>query len=527
MITWHKPVSQIHDGSFSSFQLKLSPDTYVPQVYYDLSIANVATGQCDCRLSIGEDPAMQRWREVPPLLSDQVYRVDGRIRWQVVEDLQQYVVIYIPSYSGIAVLNTSAFHILNAFKMPMTPRAVSMKSGWPRESLVVIETLYRLGFLVGSEGALSYRPLESREQLTVWLHVTNACSLRCTYCYIAKSNEHMGLKVGYNAIDAVILAARRERYRALQIKYAGGEPTLVADEVIALHEYAARQASQYGIEVEGVVLSNGVGLSPLKVQRLRTANLKLMISIDGLSISHDRQRPTIRGTASSHYVLRGIKIAIDGGLKPDISITVTRDSASSLLELIAWILKYDLIFGINYYHTHGDHVARESYTLSVQSMIDTMRRVIELIKHNVPHRSLLGSLVDRSDLRYPHQRACAVGEDYIVIDHLGRIAGCQMKITDAVGQIGTDDPLEIIRASDIGVHNISVDDKEGCQSCEWRYWCSGGCPLETWRASGRTDVKSPYCAIYQALYPEVIQLEALRLIQYQVSGDSVFRCSRH
>lgn len=48
----------------------------------------------------------------------------------------------------------------------------------------------------------------------------------------------------------------------------------------------------------------------------------------------------------------------------------------------------------------------------------------------------------------------------------------------------------------------------------WRYWCAGGCPVATFAATGRYDVKSPNCGIYKAIYPEALKLEGLRLLKY-------------
>ena len=77
-----------------------------------------------------------------------------------------------------------------------------------------------------------------------------------------------------------------------------------------------------------------------------------------------------------------------------------------------------------------------------------------------------------------------------------------------------DDPLTLLHADEAGIQNISVDEKEGCQDCRWKYWCTGGCPLATYRATGHYDVKSPYCNIYKTLYPEAVRLEGLRLLKY-------------
>ena len=38
--------------------------------------------------------------------------------------------------------------------------------------------------------------------------------------------------------------------------------------------------------------------------------------------------------------------------------------------------------------------------------------------------------------------------------------------------------------------------------------------VQTYRATGRYDVKSPNCNIYQALYPQAMRLEGLRLLKY-------------
>ena len=66
------------------------------------------------------------------------------------------------------------------------------------------------------------------------------------------------------------------------------------------------------------------------------------------------------------------------------------------------------------------------------------------------------------------------------------------------------------------MQNLAVEEKEGCRTCEWRYWCAGGCPLVTYKVTGRNDVKSPNCNIYKALFPAALRLEALRLLKYAI-----------
>src|SRR5436853_7773759 len=91
-----------------------------------------------------------------------------------------------------------------------------------------------------------------------------------------------------------------------------------------------------------------------------------------------------------------------------------------------------------------------------------------------------------------------------------------MDTKSTITTIHTDDPLQIIRKDRRGVQGLAVEEKEGCRTCEWRHWCTGGCPVVTYRSTGRYDVKSPNCHIYKTLFPEVLRLEALRLLHYEM-----------
>jgi uncharacterized protein len=93
-----------------------------------------------------------------------------------------------------------------------------------------------------------------------------------------------------------------------------------------------------------------------------------------------------------------------------------------------------------------------------------------------------------------------------------------MHLHQAITTASVADPLGIIRSDTIGLQNLAADEKEGCRSCEWKYWCTGGCALATFRATGRYDIQSPNCSIYQALYPEAVRLEGLRLLKYHNEG---------
>ncbi len=144
-----------------------------------------------------------------------------------------------------------------------------------------------------------------------------------------------------------------------------------------------------------------------------------------------------------------------------------------------------------------------------------IRAAFAYVEQHLPRKPLLGALIDKANMRDPHHYACGVGRNYMVIDQRGGVVRCQVDIAHPVTTIDAPNPLQAVREERQGVQAVAVDDKEGCRSCQWRYWCSGGCPMLTYRLTGRSDIKSPNCSIYKALFPEAVRLEALRLLKYE------------
>jgi len=350
-------------------------------------------------------------------------------------------------------------------------------------------------------------------QLSAWIHVTDRCNLRCAYCYLPHKREDMSLETGLAVVDAVFRSAVKHGYKKVKLKYAGGEPLLRFDLMEELHRYAQQQADKPGIELDGVVLSNGTLLTEALISDIQSLNLRLMVSLDGVGGWHNLQRPYAGGRGSFEDVAAGIERALVHGLIPDISVTVSGRNAAGLPEVVAWILERELPFSINFYRQNDFSVSHENLKLDEEKIITGMRAAFKVIEQKVPKHSLLASLTDRANLAVPHERTCAAGRDYLVFNQHGGVAKCQMQVTEPLTDLHVEDPLAVIREDKLGLQNLPVDEKEGCRDCQWKHWCTGGCPLETYRATGRYDVKSPNCNIYKAIFPEVLRLEGLRLIR--------------
>jgi uncharacterized protein len=155
--------------------------------------------------------------------------------------------------------------------------------------------------------------------LTAWLHLTNACNLRCTYCYV-KSTDRMSLETGMHAVEAVFRSARAGGFKKVVLKYAGGEPTLNFGVMIELHSHAARLANASKIKLDEVILNNGVAWTSEMVNVVKQNGLRVMVSLDGLGALHDQQRPTANGRPSFQRVEQSLKT---GGRECKIVVSAT------------------------------------------------------------------------------------------------------------------------------------------------------------------------------------------------------------
>ncbi len=417
--------------------------------------------------------------------------------------------------NGVAVVNAPAKAIWQTFATgpdPVRPMQNVVDKAQPDHYASTITKLVEAGLLEPANTQVQVRQFAA-QTLSAWVHVTNECNLRCDYCYIRKTEDDMSEDIGRAAVDAIFRSARKHNFKQVKLKFAGGEATMNLKRVFDIHAYASEQANKIGLSVDTVILSNGVSIGERAIAQFIERGIRVSISLDGVDEYHDAQRKFANGQGSFRWVSRTIDKLIAKGIKPFISITLSDRNADGLAQTIKYVIDRDLPFNINFFRDNDCAAPHSDLKLRDDRVIDAMLQAFSVIEAQLPTRSLLGSLVDRAQFDQPHDKTCSVGDAYLVIDHQGQISKCQMEIERPVTSIFADDPLAFIHSDKIGIQNLRVEEKEGCRECEWKYWCAGGCPALTFRATGRYDVKSPNCRIYKAIYPALLRLEAMRLLR--------------
>ncbi len=403
--------------------------------------------------------------------------------------------------TGPVVLGGASWQRWQAFR---TPAALRDDTDRQLVALALLEPL----------GAMPLLCAGAPDTLTAWLHVTNACNLDCPYCYVRKSSDRMSLETGRRAVEAVFRTAAARGFSRVTLKYAGGEATLHFALVRALHDHAAALAASTGIGLREVVLSNGVRLRPADADWLAATGVKLMLSLDGVGEDHNRLRPLRRRDGFDTFA--AVEHTVDHvlrprGIRPDVSMTVTGLNAHAAADVARWaMIERGLPTGFSFYRPNLLTGGRAELAIEQQALIDGMLAAYRVIEADLPDWPFFNGLLDRV-AGEAHTHTCGVGQSYLVISHTGALAQCQMHLGQPVQAHLDGDLLAAVAAGPL--LNLPVAQKSGCRDCQYRYRCAGGCPLETFRATGRWDVQSPNCALYKALLPAALRLEGLRLMK--------------
>jgi len=349
--------------------------------------------------------------------------------------------------------------------------------------------------------------------LSVWFHITNQCNLRCTYCYVYKTPDKMSEETAKKAVVKIFFSAKKHGFKKIIFKFAGGEPILEFNKVLNVVKQAKELGKNNNIDLEFVVITNGVLLTDKVCQILRDNNIRVAVSLDGLEKYHDKTRIFTNGLGTFKYVEKGINLILKHKIPFNISITVTSKNIENIPELTSYLLKKKVPFAFNFYRENPN--VKEELEGDDKKLVKYLKKAYELIYENPPKHNFINGLLDRVSFKGPHLYTCGMGLNYLVIRHDGKLLNCQMTQNKIIGSIEDSDIIESMWIGNfIRPIGLTVEGKTPCKDCQWKYICCGGCPLLTKDQKGKYDVNSPYCLVYKELIPEVLKIEAKRLIKY-------------
>lgn len=357
------------------------------------------------------------------------------------------------------------------------------------------------------------------------LHMTEACSMHCRYCYNRSGEPGQGrakILTPETACRFIERACRELPSPSLQIDFMGGEPLLALPAIKKIIETVSNFPGKYGKKLNYLMQTNGLGLTGEVIEFLKQSQVGLGISMDGPALWHDRSRIKADGSATHAEVEAAWKNARQAGLEA-VPLAVITDP-EQLADTAAYFI--DTLdcrrFSLNICAPLGraEGTAAIDPAALHKSFIETILKTLERARQKNT-RLLI------SDLRFRLENLAAFRQDYMCLRSpcgmgtsilaLGpdkKIYACEeyTPLTAPAMCLGSLDELgdlsllpqqnEVLRR----LRGRTLESVPKCRSCWLRRQCGGGCTHRTLAMTGSLDRPDPLCNFYRLLYPDLMWL---------------------
>lgn len=351
---------------------------------------------------------------------------------------------------------------------------------------------------------------EKYQYLTsICLNVTNACNLKCKYCFVHQQQHFMELQVAKDIVDWLEknLNIKKEKNMCnenekISITFFGGEPMLMYDTIIIpLTQYLKdTYPNTYNLSIT----TNGTLLDNDKISWFKDNNFSLLLSIDGAETTQNYNRSCHDETKKS-FDLVNKNIPILLAYYPNITFrsTIDQDTAHLLFEnyLFAEINGFKNIFMVpnsreRWTEEHLNNLSQEvdkifaylqNKFLNNENIMncEPINEAFKQVKNNI--KNINNSIQTNRDTLKAIDR-CGLGTTSGSIDYQGNIYGCQEQDSYAtkesifylgnVYQNGIEIERHIKLLKDFQFQGVpKCENRELCFSCLFKNLCNDcGCP---------------------------------------------------
>ena len=418
-------------------------------------------------------------------------------------------VIYSPYGSGKAfVLSDAALYVYEQLANGLTLQEILQSrddTDWEESLHAIIQFLLEEGLFGKKVPKQEKAKARRAKSVALWIHVTDACNLRCEYCYVHKGKRRLTKE----ACDAIVTALHNDveaqQVKEVELKFAGGEPLIYTEIIAYLVDQTKAKLEPLGVKVRLAIMTNGTLVTEAKAHFLNEKGFSVMVSLDGLG-SYNDARKYADGRPSVEHVLQGIETLILAGIKPTILTTISDKNVDGLWELMQYVrgkgLTLSLSLSRDYEHGVGltmnvDHVTSK--------MVAFLEQVSLLPDNELPRLSFNGIQFDGS-----RTRICGGGSNYFAVDPEANVCFCQMTVDKPLG-----------RALDRGgilpfATHVETLGRDGvCGECLWRHVCCGGCAVLALSANTLGE-PSVMCELMKGVLPAILVYEGRKIRRKEV-----------
>jgi uncharacterized protein len=357
------------------------------------------------------------------------------------------------------------------------------------------------------------------------LFPTNACNLRCIYCYAnggeTGETKQLPLSLARAAVDTVCRNALEQGHDHYSLCFhGGGEPTMAWSVLRACVEYARKTPLRAKI----TLTSNGVWTETQCSWILDNLD-EISLSLDGPPSIQDTQRPGKNGGGSHSSVARTIRALDRKGAAYGIRATVTDQSVARIPEIIEYLCQETgaQAFQIEPAFAHGRARLEQLELRQHAGFAKYFMEGYDIARRHQRHMYYSGARPWLLTGRF-----CDALFNALIVGPEGFLTACY-EICNQEHELAGDfifgnmDARGAIRLNPGARQSLLAkieERRESCKSCFCFYHCAGDCPSKTFtgRAGGHLRHGSR-CELNRTITRELI-------VRYIEESDGVWQGRR-
>lgn len=318
----------------------------------------------------------------------------------------------------------------------------------------------------------------------VQFSISDACNLKCRYCYATDRQEHrfpkMSLADYCRVIDELCEISNDVRF-----SLTGGEPLLNPD-CIAI----ARYIKDKGRSVD--LLTNATLITAEMVPSIRAVFEKVTISMDG---SNRELHEYFRGANTYERTEAAISMLQQAGVETHLSMTVNR---LNMHDVSAMAQKYGSILSFAPLFPAG-RANEQKVDLSISG-----KEYYDVLKNAQGINPLSYCESSYDNAQKCRNCKCAVGDYELSFSPTGDVYPCQLLHYPEfyIGNIHEHSVRNLYQNSPVieRCRSLTVDNIAGCAECFLKYVCGGACRARAFHECGDITQSGKFCEYEKSAY---------------------------
>ncbi len=335
------------------------------------------------------------------------------------------------------------------------------------------------------------------KRLSIYLHLTMDCNLRCRYCYSGeKRQDRMSLRVGKKAIDFFM-----DRSDDLVFRFFGGEPLLEFPLLKGIVAYSEAQALQRKKKVEHSIVTNGTLFTEEVADYCQRHWIGYSCTFDGTRQAQDANRVFPSGKGSFATVEHNIPFLLRCVPFVHIVRVVSPKNVAFLSDSVDYLLKKgfsNISLSPDYTHTRF----RESLPHIKDEYLRLTDIYMDYLKRGKP---IFLNIFEPGESLY-HRGPCRLGDEEFSVDCFGNIYPCCCFADHEVYLLGHIDRGVEREKADIFLRQLRLLNQhiqEEHRDCPQTSFCKKGCGCTNIVTTGKLNEIDPVVCEYGRMEAEI------------------------